>query len=344
MIKNLATSVITLILTLAVSTAYAAVPSLTVMHTSLTAGSVTIVPIHFYTPTDTNAQPTTVKFTIHYHANLLSAGDPMDGETLTNVDPDHNILVLTHTNIARISANGDQGIIEVIITPKKGNVPISGGEILQVPFTAAANSPGPVTVDTDITISDVVMSNGDAITPGTITSNTVTISWPDTDSDGVPDNLDEFPNNGGETVDTDNDGIGDNTDGDDDNDGIPDTIDPKPLDPSNATADTDGDGLTDYKEFQIGTLPSDSDTDNDGMPDGWEYQHGLKPLDAADAAQDPDVDGLTNLEEYQHNTDPHNPDTDGDGVNDGDEVAAGTDPNVNIPAIMTIIQQLILSD
>ena len=331
MIKKLATSAITSILLLTILPAFAVNPSLTVQNAVGVENSIVIVNIN-YSSAGISRKPTAIKFSVGFNPSNLQAGAPMDGVTLTD----------KHIHFARIP-NPAIGKMDVIISPKKENIPIDDGQILQIPFTVKG-APTGLSTDVNVTLSGVEMSDGSSIAPGTITNGKVTIVWIDTDGDGTPDYLDEFPNNSTEQKDTDNDGIGDNADGDDDNDGIPDEIDPKPLDPSNATADTDGDGLTDYKEFQIGTLPSDRDTDNDGMPDGWEYNHGLNPLNPADAALDPDADGLTNLQEYQNNTDPHNPDTDGDGVNDGDEVAAGTDPNVNIPAIMTIIQQLLLSD
>lgn len=66
--------------------------------------------------------------------------------------------------------------------------------------------------------------------------------------------------------------------------------------------DTDGDGLEDAIEFELGTDPYSIDTDQDGLTDGDEY--------------------------YVFATGTLNPDTDGDGILDGDEVAQGTDPNI----------------
>jgi len=43
-----------------------------------------------------------------------------------------------------------------------------------------------------------------------------------------------------------------------DGDGIPNGFDPYPLDPSNASADSDGDGLTDLQEYLAGTNPTNS--------------------------------------------------------------------------------------
>ncbi len=64
------------------------------------------------------------------------------------------------------------------------------------------------------------------------------------------------------------------------------------------TGDYDSDGLTDFFEFRIGTLPDNGDSDQDGMPDKWELDLDLNPL-ADDAGKDADTDGLSNLEEYQ---------------------------------------------
>jgi len=65
-------------------------------------------------------------------------------------------------------------------------------------------------------------------------------------------------------------------------------------------SDSDGDGLTDFVEEQIGTNKRLRDTDNDGIEDYDEI--------------------------YLYHTDPVDSDTDNDGVSDGDEVKNGTDP------------------
>ena len=67
--------------------------------------------------------------------------------------------------------------------------------------------------------------------------------------------------------------------------------------------DSDGDELTNYEEYQLGTDLNDSDTDNDGMPDGWEHQFGLNPL-LNDASGNLDNDGASNIIEYVLGTDP----------------------------------------
>jgi hypothetical protein len=85
--------------------------------------------------------------------------------------------------------------------------------------------------------------------------------------------------------------------------------------------DSDGDGLGDLHEIQIGTNPNNPDTDGDGIPDGAEIEIGTDPLDP-----DTDGDGIPDGVEIDIGTDPTNPDTDGDGVPDGQEIEDGTDP------------------
>lgn len=69
---------------------------------------------------------------------------------------------------------------------------------------------------------------------------------------------------------------------------------------TNPGLDTDGDGLTDVEEAQLGTDPLKADTDGDGLTDREEVKIYL--------------------------TDPKNSDTDGDTYSDGAEVKAGYNP------------------
>jgi hypothetical protein len=64
--------------------------------------------------------------------------------------------------------------------------------------------------------------------------------------------------------------------------------------------DSDGDGLRDLEEADLGTDPLDEDSDDDGLSDGGEVN--------------------------THGTDPVDSDSDDDGFSDGDEVAAGSNP------------------
>ena len=80
-------------------------------------------------------------------------------------------------------------------------------------------------------------------------------------------------------------------------------------------SDSDGDGLLDSEEIELGTDPADSDTDDDGLLDGEEVELGTNPNDE---------------------------DTDNDLINDGAEVEAGTDPlNGDVtPATVTGVQPI----
>lgn len=86
-------------------------------------------------------------------------------------------------------------------------------------------------------------------------------------------------------------------------------------------ADTDGDGLTDAEEKDLGLDPDVADSDDDALPDGDEVSLGTDPLNA-----DSDGDSLLDGEEVSAGTDPLAVDSDGDGYRDPDELTEGTDP------------------
>ena len=87
-------------------------------------------------------------------------------------------------------------------------------------------------------------------------------------------------------------------------------------------ADTDGDGLDDRIEAEIGTNPRREDTDGDGFTDTEEIGFGMNPCSAIgrDGAEgDLDGDGLANGIEASFGTSLMIPDCDGDGLPDGTE-------------------------
>lgn len=118
--------------------------------------------------------------------------------------------------------------------------------------------------------------------------------------------------------------------------------------------DSDGDGLTDEEEKEIGTDPNNADTDGDGLNDGAEvnttktdplkrdtdgdglidggtdnekgevFDYKTNPL-----VKDTDSDGLEDGKEIEISTDPLKPDSDGDGLNDGLEIQIGTKPQAD---------------
>ncbi len=91
-----------------------------------------------------------------------------------------------------------------------------------------------------------------------------------------------------------------------------------PLDPADdiTTDDTDGDGLTDTQEINLGTNVTYWDSDYDGLSDGLEVnKFKTDPLN-----QDTDGDNITDGKEVFIGTSPTKKDTDGDMLNDWDEI------------------------
>lgn len=84
---------------------------------------------------------------------------------------------------------------------------------------------------------------------------------------------------------------------------VPSTVTPSPVITTNPASllDSDGDGLTNARELEVGTSVTKADTDGDGLGDREEVE--------------------------VYGTDPRKPDTDGDGYLDGQEVSGGYNPN-----------------
>ena len=92
----------------------------------------------------------------------------------------------------------------------------------------------------------------------------------DSDGDGVPDAVDEFPDDPQEWLDNDGDGFGDNQDPDDDEDGMPDSYEElnglNPYNDEDAMLDKDMDGLTNSEEYDLGTDPNDPLSNGNNPP------------------------------------------------------------------------------
>ena len=221
---------------------------------------------------------TVIPTTVIGNGGVMSPGDDWTTESIrysATVSGDHTIAFRARMDLSNASA------------PYRSYVYLDGVSIKEVlPSCAGQDTDGdgtPDHLDSDSDgdgISDVIEAgftdadnDGEVDGTGVDTDGLVTggdgYGTPaDTDSDTIPDHLDQCPNTpSGDTVDangcsdsqtgtdTDGDGINDDADLDDDNDGILDTVE------GDDTVDTDGDGIPNNKDL---------DSDNDGILDAVE--------------------------------------------------------------------------
>jgi large repetitive protein len=210
--------------------------------------------------------------------------------------------------------NGVTGTYTVIaqlfyLDPLAGNFPVEQS-IATAQFVHTQNV-GPTDSDND------GLTDAQEATLGTDPFN------PDTDGDGTADGV-EVGANPAAPVDTDGDGTIDALESsltDSDADGVPDQTDPANANPcvpnANGTAclvlDSDGDGLTNGQEDQLGSSRNLADTDGDGIADGAEV--GANPA----APLDGDGDGIADV--LESNT----LDRDGDGAVDAADADSDND-------------------
>ena len=147
----------------------------------------------------------------------------------------------------------------------------------------------------------------------------------DSDADGISDG-DEVSITGTNPVSNDSD-----------NDGLSDRVEFElrldPNQPTDASADMDGDGLSNLEEVQAGTRHDDFDTDRDGLSDGDEVLvHGSDPT-ANDTDGDRMIDGWESRFGMQLLVDDGAADLDGDGFDNVIEFHALSDPTspISVP-------------
>ena len=163
----------------------------------------------------------------------------------------------------------------------------------------------------------------------------------DPDGDGVPNSGEYLSGTDPHGPDTLYGGVP--TKPDSDSDGVVDELERAlGLDPGRA--DTDGDGLPDGVEmYQLRTDPFEADTDRDGLGDGIEAGsawNGSSPRGGSPLLKDTDGDGLTDPDELTFGTDPWVPDTDRDLVPDSEEVKRLKDTdNDGLPDVVEVSSQ-----
>jgi hypothetical protein len=199
--------------------------------------------------------------------------------------------------------------------------PIPGQRVIESPGTPtldAAEAPPAATETARQTVRDDADDDEDGLTNAAEDEAGTDPNLADTDEDGLTDGEEiNVIGTSPLSADTDSDGVLDGDEvaqGSDPLDGLAaapteetpaieegPAEEPTPASAVAAPGDSDGDGLEDAIEVELGTDPADLDTDDDGLTDGDEY--------------------------YIYQTGTRNPDSDGDGVVDGEETANGTDPN-----------------
>ncbi|MCB9139155.1 MAG: hypothetical protein H6642_12475 [Caldilineaceae bacterium] len=174
-------------------------------------------------------------------------------------------------------------------------------------------------------INDVIESNGTDANGDGMADDPV-------DANGIPGSV---PNGGATPPDTDGDGVPDQLDLDSDNDGINDVLEgPHPGADTNGDGmvdgpDTDGDGIMDPadglpNDFGDANDPVTPDTDGDGVPDYNDLDSDNDGIN--DVVEGPHPDGDTNGDGMIDG-----PDTDGDGIQDPADGAPATFGDANDP-------------
>ena len=208
------------------------------------------------------------------NVNIAAVNDPpsaTDDAFEVLVNSSNNVLtVLTNDTDVDIANEGDTKQIISVGTPTGGGSATTSGAVVNNTITYSPAG-GAVTGETfNYTMED---------SSGVTSVATVTISFPDGDSDGVIDYLDNCPAtpNAGQ-VDNDGDQV--------------------------INVNTTSDPAQSIGVSTPGGDDCDDDDDNDGMPDTFETANGFNKDNGADAALDEDGDGVSNLQEFLDGTDP----------------------------------------
>jgi hypothetical protein len=192
----------------------------------------------------------------------------------------------------------------------------SQGDILKTAFAALdTNGDGRIDAPTDPDGDGIANNGGLDFKPTTFGG----LASPDTDGDGIPDNVDIDDDNDGildtveGTIDTDGDGIPNNRDLDSDNDGINDVREANGTDANN---DGIADGTPNAQGSPVVGGLTPPDTDGDGVKDMFD-------LDSDNDAQSDLVEGGSNAIDADKDGVAEGPDADGDGIVDSVDAKIG---------------------
>lgn len=219
-------------------------------------------------------------------------GGDIDGDGLTNQQE-----IYTHgTSPFQADSDGD-GIDDLYEVNNSVLDPLFAGDALQDPdgdnlvnlweFKLGLN---PAVANTD--------SDGDGLVNAleNYLGNQYSATNSDTDGDGTIDADEDHDSDGLTTImefgTYGTEGLFHDTDGDTLSDGWEALYGFNPLmlyasGPQSASADPDGDGLTNQEESNLGTNPNNTDTDSDGVDDQTETNQGSNPLDPNDSMPPP---------------------------------------------------------
>lgn len=238
----------------------------------------------------------------------LQGGDHDPAEPFELTDYTVSVKVLAYTLDEDNDGNGIADVREIDFTGIVTVTPIATPIPTATSTPIVTNTPSPTAIPTTApTINPTstvtpTPSPDITITPSTSSTPTPTaiptgvpddIDYEkDSDSDGLPDYLEDYYGTDKYNADSDSDGV---------NDLFEFVLSTDPLTPdSNGDNDYDSDGLTNAQESALGTSPIEADTDNDGLTDGEEVN--------------------------TFGTDPRKYDTDDDEMSDYSEVNLGSDP------------------
>lgn len=224
--------------------------------------------------------------------------DPLEAFVLTNYTVTSRAVAYTldednnGNGVADVREIDFGGIVTVVPTATSTPIPTA------TPTSVVTNTPipteTPTVIPTSSTTPTITATPSSSATPtptATPTGIPDELDYEtDSDSDGLPDDLEEHYGTNKNNADTDNDGV---------NDLYEIMLQTDPLIPDdNGNVDYDNDGLTNARESELGTNPLIHDTDLDGLSDGVEIDY--------------------------YGTDPKKYDTDDDGMSDYSEVNIGS--------------------